>query len=146
LAYVIPLIEKAIGFLESEINKKHIIIEKEFDFDVKVLLYQNELIQVVINIVQNAIDFSTKGDSIWIKTKVKPDEYIIKISDQAGGIKEEDIHKIFDAHFSTKVAKSSTNLGLGLYVSKVIIEKHFNGKLEVTSQDKSSTFTIRLIR
>lgn len=146
LAYVIPLIEKAIGFLESEINKKHIIIEKEFDFDVKVLLYQNELIQVVINIVQNAIDFSTKGDSVWIKTKVKPDEYIIKISDQAGGIKEEDIHKIFDAHFSTKVAKSSTNLGLGLYVSKVIIEKHFNGKLEVTSQDKSSTFTIRLIR
>ena len=54
--------------------------------------------------------------------------------------------KIFEAHFSTKVAKDSTNLGLGLYVSKVIIESHFNGKLEVTSQGDSSTFTIRLIR
>jgi len=67
-------------------------------------------------------------------------------TDSAGGIKEEYMDKIFEAHFSTKVAKDSTNLGLGLYVSKVIIESHFNGKLEVTSQGDSSTFTIRLIR
>ncbi|MCK5853924.1 MAG: cache domain-containing protein [Sulfurovaceae bacterium] len=145
-AYVLPLIEKAIGFLESEINKKNIIIEKVFDKDIKVSLYQNELIQVIINIVQNAIDLSKNGASIEIKTKVKLDDYLIIITDRAGGIKEEYMDKIFEAHFSTKVAKDSTNLGLGLYVSKVIIESHFNGKLEVTSQGDSSTFTIRLIR
>jgi len=145
-AYVLPLIQKSIGFLESEINKKNIIIKKLFDKDVKISLYQNELIQVIINIVQNAIDLSQNGASIEIKTKVKSDEYLIIITDRAGGIKEEYMDKIFEAHFSTKVAKDSTNLGLGLYVSKVIIESHFNGKLEVTSQGDSSTFTIRLIR
>jgi len=145
-SYVLPLIQKSIGFLESEINKNNIVIEKNFDKDVKVYLYQNELIQVIINIIQNAIDLSPNGASIKIKTKVKSDEYIISITDRAGGIKDEYIDKIFDAHFSTKVAKESTNLGLGLYVSKVIIESHFNGKLEVTSQGDSSTFTIRLIR
>ncbi|RUM74843.1 MAG: hypothetical protein DSZ11_03290 [Sulfurovum sp.] len=144
--YVLPLIQKSIGFLESEINKKNIIIKQLFDKDVKISLYQNELIQVIINIVQNAIDLSQNGASIEIKTKVKLDEYLIIITDRAGGIKEEYMDKIFEAHFSTKVAKDSTNLGLGLYVSKVIIESHFNGKLEVTSQGDSSTFTIRLIR
>lgn len=145
-SYVLPLIEKSIGFLESEISKKSIIIENSFDKDVKVSLYQNELIQVMINIIQNAIDLSENEALIKVKTKVKSDEYLIMITDRAGGIKEEHINKIFDAHFSTKVAKDSTNLGLGLYVSKVIIENHFNGKLEVTSKGDSSTFIIRLIR
>lgn len=145
-SHVLPLILKSISFLESEINKKNIIIEKDFDKDIKVSLYQNELIQVIINIIQNAIDLSPNGALIKIETKIKSDEYIISIIDRAGGIKNEHLGKIFDAHFSTKVAKESTNLGLGLYVSKVIIESHFNGKLEVTSQGDSSTFTIRLIR
>ena len=145
-SYVLPLIEKSIGFLESEISKKSIIIENSFDKDVKVSLYQNELIQVIINIIQNAIDLSENEALIKVKTKVKSDEYLIMITDRAGGIKEEHINKIFDAHFSTKVAKDSTNLGLGLYVSKVIIENHFNGKLEVTSKGDSSRFIIRLIR
>jgi len=63
-----------------------------------------------------------------------------------GGIKPEHINRIFDAHFSTKGGSKSTNLGLGLYVSKVIIEQHFNGKLEVESVGNSSKFTIRLRR
>ncbi|SFV63404.1 histidine kinase [hydrothermal vent metagenome] len=146
LEYILPLIYKALGFLEGQIHKKSINIQKEFDKDIEIFIYRNELIQVIINIVQNAIDFSKDKASIKIQTEIKEDEYIITITDNAGGIKEEYIDKIFDAHFSTKTSKESTNLGLGLYVSKVIIEKHFNGKLEVTSIDNSSTFTIRLVR
>jgi len=144
--FVLPLIEKSLSFLENSILKKSINLSKEFDEDAKIYLYQNELMQVIINIVQNAIEFSDKGALIRIKTISKPKEYIITIEDEAGGIKSEHIHKIFDAHFSTKVNKNSTNLGLGLYVSKVIIEKHFNGKLEVESKNNRSKFTIRLIR
>ena len=146
LVYILPLIHKSLGFLENGMMKKNINLIKEFDKDVKISLYQNELMQVIINIVQNAIEFSKSGAFIKIKTISKTKEYIITIEDEAGGIEEKNIHKIFDAHFSTKVNKDSTNLGLGLYVSKVIIEKHFNGKLEVTSKDKSSTFIIRLIK
>ncbi len=143
---VLPLIDKSLNFLENEITKKNIEIKKEFSKDIKVLLYQNELIQVIINIVQNAIEFSKKNATITIKTKLKENEYIITIRDEAGGIEDQYINRIFDAHFSTKTSSNSTNLGLGLYVSKVIIEKHFNGKLEVKSEGENTTFTIRLIR
>jgi len=144
--YIQPIIQKSLNFLENELMKKNIKIEKKFTKDVKIMLYKNELMQVIINIVQNAIDFSKKGAKIEIKTALKPNEYIISIKDEAGGIKPEHINKIFDAHFSTKSSSNSTNLGLGLYVSKVIIEQHFNGKLEVTSQGNSSKFIIRLKR
>ena len=146
LEYILPLIDRSLNFLDNQINKKNILIQKEFDKDVKVSLYPNEFMQVIINIVQNAIDFSKDGAYIKIKTEVKEDEYTISISDEAGGMSDECMQKIFDAHFSTKTSKKSTNLGLGLYVSKVIIESHFNGKLEVKSQGENSTFTIRLVR
>jgi len=145
LIYILPSIEKSLSFLENEIMKKNIILIKEFDKDVKIYLYQNELMQVIINIVQNAIEFSEEGAFIKIKTISKSREYVIRIEDEAGGIKSEHIYKIFDAHFSTKGSNTSNNLGLGLYVSKVIIEKHFNGKLEVESKENKSTFIIRLM-
>jgi len=146
LEYIVPLIDKSLSFLEGQIQKKSISIEKDLAKDVAVLLYPNEFMQVIINIVQNAIDFSSKNSSIIIGTEVKEKEYIIKIKDEAGGIEEQYITKIFDAHFSTKDSTKSKNLGLGLYVSKVIIESHFNGKIEVVSEGKSATFTIRLLR
>jgi len=144
--YIIPLIEKALSFLEGEIKKKNIHIIKHYTKDEKLYIYSNEFIQVIINIVQNAIDFSSKGAKIIIKTAIKNKEYIISIQDEAGGIKEEFINKIFEANFSTKNNKESKNLGLGLYVSKIIIEKHFQGKLEVVSYNNSSKFIIRLLR
>jgi len=146
LLYIQPIIDKSLIFLENEINKKDINIKKLFSKDAKISLYKNELMQVIINIIQNAIDFSKKGACIHIKTILKSKEYIITITDEAGGIAKENINRIFDAHFSTKQSKNSTNLGLGLYVSKVIIEQHFHGKLEVESRNNSSKFTIRLVR
>ena len=144
--YIIPIITKAINFLENEITKKDINIIKIFDNDSKVSIYPNELIQVIVNIIQNSIEFSKNKSTIIIKTQITKNEYIISITDNAGGIEKKHIHKIFDAHFSTKInGKNSTNLGLGLYVSKVIIENHFNGKLEVKSENQHTTFTIRLI-
>lgn len=141
---IIPVITKALAFLENELSKKSIVLETSFDKDKEVLIYPNELVQVLINIIQNAIEFSKNKAVIKVETKTKGAEYIIYIEDEAGGIKDENIDKIFDAHFSTKSEKSSTNLGLGLYVSKVIIENHFSGKLEVRSKGINSTFIIRL--
>lgn len=145
-SYVLPLIEKSLRFLDNEIRKKSITIEERWDQDIQLKLYENELMQVVINIVQNAIEFSEKGALIYLSSQLKENEYIISIKDNAGGIKPEHIHKIFDAHFSTKSNTNTSNLGLGLYVSKVIIEKHFQGKLEVHSEGQSTTFIIRLVR
>jgi len=144
--FVLPIVSKSIKFLKNEIAQKEIVVKEKYDKDVKVLVYENELIQVIVNILKNAIEFSKDRASIYISTEVKESEYIISIKDEAGGINEENIDKIFEANFSTKSDNKLENLGLGLYVSKVIIEKHFNGKLEVTSENENSTFIIRLVR
>lgn len=143
-ASILPVIEKALNFLENQLSQKHMLIHKKFDKDKQALIYPNELIQVIINILQNAIEFSKDGASISIETKAKTNEYVIFIKDEAGGVKKEHLDKIFEAHFSTKSDKSASNLGLGLYVCKVIIENHFNGKLEVKSKGVNTTFIIRL--
>jgi len=144
--FVLPIVSKSIKFLKNEIAQKEIVVKEKYDKDVKILVYENELIQVIVNILKNAIEFSKDRASIYISTEVKESEYIISIKDEAGGINEENIDKIFEANFSTKSDSKLENLGLGLYVSKVIIEKHFNGKLEVTSENENSTFIIRLAR
>jgi len=146
LSYLIPLIEKSIDFLENSIHKKKVIIKKHFDKDCQLLIYPNELIQVIVNIIQNAIEFSSRNGTVKIVTRIQKNAYIIYIKDYAGGIKDEYIEKIFDAHFSTKSSSNTNNLGLGLYVSKVIVETHFHGKLSVSSTGICSIFTIRLPR
>ncbi len=72
--YIQPIIQKSLIFLENEMMKKGIKIEKSFTKDVKIMLYKNELMQVIINIVQNSIDFSKKGAKIKIRTILKPKE------------------------------------------------------------------------
>ena len=68
----------------------------------------------------------------------------IFIKDDAGGIPKEIIDKIFNPYFSTKSAKNGT--GLGLYMSKMIIEDHLSGYLDVETQGSSTTFKISLIK
>jgi len=75
------------------------------------------------------IDVSTEDDSVKVE-----------ISDNAGGISEDIIDKIFDVHFTTKEDGS----GLGLNISKNMIEEHMNGSLEVENIDSGAKFTIKL--
>jgi len=70
------------------------------------------------------------------------DSIVLKISDNAGGIKEEHIHRIFDPYFTTK--HKSMGTGLGLYISKMIIEKNMNGILSVENTNKGATFSITM--
>ena len=113
----------------------------------KVKLYANELIQVILNIFKNSHDNfkekKTKDPKIIITCKCSSDDKVtIEICDNGGGIPEDILPKIFDPYFSTKNEKNGT--GLGLYMSKIIIEEHHNGKLTLVNTDDGLCCNIEL--
>ena len=77
-----------------------------------------------------------------IETFKKGESYIVQISDNAGGIPDAYIETIFDSYFSTKDEKTGT--GLGLYMSKIIIEEHHEGTLSVKNNEHGATFIIEV--
>jgi PAS domain S-box-containing protein len=110
------------------------------------MTYSNELKQVIINIVKNAQDVlsekSIDNKYIRVKTSVEDKKHILEISDNGGGIDEDVIENIFDPYFSTKLQKDGT--GLGLYMSKIIIEDHCNGKLTCSNTKDGVCFKIEI--
>jgi len=103
--------------------------------------YENELVQVVINILNNAADALQERKIPNPTIKVKIGSNFITIEDNAGGIADEIITKIFEPYSSTK---SKNGTGLGLYMSQIIVQKHCNGKLEVKNSQNGAKFTISL--
>jgi len=114
--------------------------------DRKVKIYNKELVQVLINIIKNAQETLKEKDSgkkiIIINEYIENDKLILEICDNAGGIKKEYIEKIFEPYFTTKDEKNGT--GLGLYISKVIVEKHLKGNIRAYNKDNGACFEIIL--
>ena len=140
-------ITKAINIIKSSFNSNNINIQEQYMTKKEIGLYSNEMIQVILNILKNAQDNfnekKIKDPEINIICEDSADDgVIIKICDNGGGIKEAIIGKIFDPYFSTKDEKNGT--GLGLYMSKMIIENHHNGSLSVDNYEDGVCFTIEL--
>jgi len=106
--------------------------------------YPNEIKQVILNLIKNAEDvlFEKQIENPYIKIKTYKQKYslVLEVSDNGGGVPEKILDKIFDPYFSTKKEKDGT--GLGLYMSKTIIETHCNGFLSVRNDDRGALFKI----
>jgi len=111
---------------------------------INLLLIRGELSQVIINIINNAKDIlverSIKNPWIEISLSKKQENVTITIEDNAGGIPEVILPKIFDQYFTTKYPIHGT--GIGLYMSKNIIDKSFQGELYATNSPHGAKFTI----
>ncbi|MGE4472232.1 MAG: ABC transporter substrate-binding protein [Sulfuricurvum sp.] len=128
--------------------RKKISVKREIDPSMNVLVYPNELKQVLINLINNAREAIEhhRGAERWILIRSQSDERYctISVEDSGGGIPMTIIDKIFDPYFTTKFESQGT--GIGLYMAKTIIEKHFLGKLSVYNTPKGACFDIRLNR
>ena len=106
--------------------------------------YMNEYMQVIISILHNAKDTllhrKTENPRIMLNLYENDEAMVFEISDNAGGVHQNDIHRIFDPYFTTK--HKSLGTGLGLYISKMIIEKNMNGTLSVSNTHEGAMFTI----
>jgi len=139
------LLDKVLGFIEPRAKKSNIRIDVKGMKDIEVKVYVNELIQVLLNLLNNAIDAYEKSDlekkEIIITVQKREDKLLISVSDKAGGIKKEYLNRLFEPYFSTK-GKNGT--GLGLYMSKMIVEKHFGGDIKVNVRDGGTEFVVEI--
>ena len=108
--------------------------------------YKNELIQVLIIILSNAIEALTEKDiqdkEITIKVEKITDNITITIEDNAGGIAPDIIEKVCEAYFTTK--ENSSGSGLGLYIAHIIVTQNMKGTLTVSNTNKGAKFTIEI--
>jgi len=145
---VTETIENLLNILSPVFQKDEIVIDISYDTNsaYKVIGYSNALLQILLNIVNNAkdalIEKKDAGDRrIAILLYQEEEHVIISIEDNAGGIPDEIIDRVFDPYFSTK-KKNGT--GLGLYMAKTILEEQMEGYIDVQNSAKGALFTIRL--
>jgi len=140
------VVENTLSILADSMKAHAIGIKIDIEPDACTNTYERELIQVYINILKNAkealVDTGVQDPFIKISVYSQENKVITRICDNAGGIKEEIRDKIFDPYFTTK--DEITGTGLGLYMSRTIVEKHLLGKLSVNCNDKGSCFIIIL--
>ncbi len=140
------LVDKALFILSSSFAKNSIEVTTHHNSKITLHTYTNEVIQVLINLLKNAenilIKRQIKEPKIEINCFEKEQKKYIEIIDNAGGIDVEIIDKIFESYFTTKDRDDST--GLGLYMSKFIIEDSCKGKLRVENVNQGAKFTIML--
>ena len=137
--------------MRREIEMENINIKIDVPIKYKVLGVSNELSQVIINHNQNSKDafkindIKNKKITITLKEEhILDKKYsLLEISDNAGGISKENADKIFEPYFTTKHKSQGT--GLGLFMSKMIIEKSLDGELSHENIKNGSLFTIKLV-
>ncbi|NOZ54683.1 MAG: hypothetical protein GXP08_16365, partial [Gammaproteobacteria bacterium] len=108
--------------------------------DFSIHSYPNELAQVVLNLIQNAQDVLIERETKQPTIKVIINKEKISVQDNAGGIEEKIVEQLFEPYFTTK--SKSSSLGLGLYMSKIILEKHFNARIEIENTKHCTSFNI----
>ncbi|MHC5060517.1 MAG: PAS domain S-box protein [Planctomycetota bacterium] len=140
------IIEESLRFVESEISQKKIIIQRKLKGGCKnVFADPIQVEQVILNLLRNALDamsepgISKRELTVWTSTNDR-NEVEVAVSDTGGGLEPDVAEKIFDSFFTTK----KTGLGLGLSLSRTIVEAH-GGKLWFTvNQDCGVTFRFTL--
>lgn len=140
------VIENTITLVEPSFNLANITLEMSIQSDVELYGFPEDLKQVLLNLVNNAKDailsnnISNGAIRLEVASSDDQSEAIIRIYDNGGGIDSQSIDKIFEPYFTTKHKSQGT--GIGLYMSKRIIEERLDGNITARNDDKGALFTI----
>jgi len=140
------VVEGVLGIIGTSLATKNIEVMLSLECKARFYSYPNELKQVLLNLIKNAqdalLELKVETPKIEIRTYKEADTYLLEVRDNAGGVPQALQKRIFEPYFSTK--KESEGTGLGLYMSKIIIEEHCKGKLEVHNSHEGAVFRIAL--
>ena len=139
-------LNNALNLIGAALKNNFIEVQIKVEEDIQIWGYPNEYEQVLFNLINNAKDAllekQVKEPLIKIVLGVNQKIACVSVNDNAGGIDEEIIGRIFEPYFTTKEQGQGT--GIGLYMSKTIIEKNMDGHLNVENTDIGARFTISL--
>ncbi|MCK9373282.1 MAG: ATP-binding protein [Sulfuricurvum sp.] len=139
-------VDEAYGLVDVAFTQQGIGVDIRIDPSLEVRGYKNEFSQVILNLLNNARDVleerAVKEKKIHIRLLRKGSHIVLTLQDNGGGIPQAVLPRIFDPYFSTKEEGKGT--GIGLYMSKTIIEEHHKGVLHASNEGEGACFTIIL--
>ncbi len=139
-------IDDVVSMLVPQLKIAKVIVTNRVPEEIKIVGISNELKQVILNLLANSRDaIKSSGKSsgdIVVEAKRQEDRVVISFCDNGGGIPEEIIDRVFDSDITTKGENGS---GIGLYMSKMIIEESFGGKIEVKNNKEGACFIIEVM-
>jgi len=141
------IVSKSYKLLNDSLSAAGITVKFELQSKSQLKMHENEFMQVILNMVVNAkeqlISKKINNPEITIRTYEEDKHIFLEIEDNAGGIDEEIMEYVFDPYFSTKHEKNGT--GLGLHMSRIIINEYHNGNINVKNGEHGAIFTISLL-
>ncbi len=135
----------ALTLIHKDLKKAKITLHTSLGKEIELIGISNELTQVIINLLQNAKEAmaSMSGEKeISVYIAEEENNIIISVQDNGEGIDEDNLEKIFDPYFSTKHASQGT--GLGLFMSRMIVQQSLKGTIVASNNDTGALFTIIL--
>lgn len=137
---------EAISLVREELEARGITVLLVNENNARVNGYRKEFAQVLLNLIQNAkealLSRQPTAPNLEIICSQKGESALVTVKDNGGGIPAEIMDKIYDPYFTTKFMSQGT--GMGLYISKLIIEKHMGGRITVSSNAAGTEVTIEL--
>ncbi|MBU5637531.1 PAS domain S-box protein [Geomonas sp. Red69] len=140
------ILEQTLSILQAAFTAAKIEFDVAADPGAEIFGFPNEYSQVLINILMNAKDAllerKVANPKIVVRLERKEGKSVLSIEDNAGGIPDDIIDKVFDPYFTTKGPDKGT--GIGLFMSKTIVEKNMKGSLTVCNTEQGARFCIEV--
>ena len=139
------LIEEVIIQLSHQVERQQLSVDKKLAADLRSVQADKERVrQVVVNLIHNAIKFTSPGGKITVATQAHGGSVTVDISDTGIGIAKNDLPHVFERFYKVDRARSGGGTGMGLAIAKHVVEAH-GGKIRVQSEEgKGSTFSFSL--
>ena len=136
------LLDSAVSLLEVKADLKQAFIHRDYGKLVPVACDSNSVVQVFVNLLDNALDAVAPKGNIWISTHMLKNRVTVVIRDDGPGVSSENLPRLFEPFFSTK--KPRAGMGLGLALSRSVLEKH-GGSVDAANANPGFTITVTLL-